>query len=120
MQYIHPLWPILYLPDPLQRNLRHTKLPPILLSAICALAARTYDSHKDKLRGSEPNAAQYNSRSLGTLLFNRARYQLIKSNYEPSLATVQALIFMTLRENGSGRAAQGWQYAGVFLDSYVL
>ena len=108
--FAHSLWPVVY---GRERTSEALSSEPVLFNAACAIAARTLEGLPEDTPGEDP--VRYSGRSLGTLYHNRARFHLVQSNNESSIPVLQGLIFMTLREMGTGRSAQGWQYSGMSL-----
>ncbi|PWN47983.1 hypothetical protein IE53DRAFT_371002 [Violaceomyces palustris] len=60
--------------------------------------------------GGQGGTKSLTASKLSNIFFVRAKYYLLKSNNEPSLEAIQALVYMSLRESGSGRAYQAASY----------
>ncbi|KAJ1022539.1 hypothetical protein NDA16_003528 [Ustilago loliicola] len=112
---------------------------PMLHNAACALAAVAWDSGEFGVSEEDTEATQsdwvertasdltfsssghsqlgdgtslrrLSAADLGDIFLARAKYYLVKTNNEPSLETIQSLLFMALREGGNGRASQASAY----------
>lgn len=137
---VHTIWPALYKPALCLTgfNVIDPEKHPMLHNAACALAAVAWDSGEVSAFEEDTEATQsdwvertasdlsfsqgpgqlgdgtslrrLSSADLGDIFLARAKYYLVKTNNEPSLETIQSLLFMALREGGNGRASQASAY----------
>ncbi|PWN53130.1 hypothetical protein IE53DRAFT_211192 [Violaceomyces palustris] len=129
--FIHPHWPIIYLPSiPSLRVLEARE--PILFYALIGVAAATLDvSHDDlPLMGASPTGyallsewygvggPQHESStwSPGEISFHyieKARTGLLSEGFEQRLPIIQASILISVWDLGAGRTSSSWHFAGV-------
>ncbi|SOV02378.1 related to nitrogen assimilation transcription factor [Ustilago sp. UG-2017a] len=137
---VQTIWPALYKPALCLSNFNviDPEKHPMLHNAACALAAVAWDSGEFGVSEEDTEATQsdwvertasdlifssapaqlgdgtslrrLSAADLGDIFLARAKYYLVKSNNEPSLETIQSLLFMALREGGNGRASQASAY----------
>lgn len=137
---VQTIWPALYKPALCLTgfDIIDPKRHPMLHNAACALAAVAWDSGEFGVLEEDVEATQsdlvertasdlsfshgpaqladgtslgrLSAADLGDIFLARAKYYLIKTNNEPSLETIQSLLFMALREGGNGRASQASAY----------
>lgn len=137
---VETIWPALYKPALCLTgyNVIDPKKHPMLHNAACALAAVAWDSGEYGVSENDTEATQsdwvertasdlsfsqgpgqlgdgtslkrLSAADLGDIFLARAKYYLVKTNNEPSLETIQSLLFMALREGGNGRASQASAY----------
>ncbi|CDR87356.1 related to nitrogen assimilation transcription factor [Sporisorium scitamineum] len=137
---VQTIWPALYKPalSLTGFNIIDPEKSPMLHNAACALAAVAWDSGEFGVSEEDTEATQsdwvertasdlsfsqgpeqlgngtslrrLSAADLGDIFLARAKYYLIKTNNEPSLETIQSLLFMALREGGNGRASQASAY----------
>ncbi|SJX63804.1 related to nitrogen assimilation transcription factor [Sporisorium reilianum f. sp. reilianum] len=137
---VQTIWPALYKPalNLTGFNVIDPDKSPMLHNAACALAAVAWDSGEFGVSDEDAEATQsdlvertasdlsfsqgpdhlgdgtslrrLSAADLGDVFLARAKYYLIKTNNEPSLETIQSLMFMALREGGNGRASQASAY----------
>jgi hypothetical protein len=97
-QSLHILWPLLYCPKPEERTPAHFAKYPILYNAICAVVVRMLPPDALKSAGH----TNLTSDALGQHFFNRARYHLMRSNFDSDIHTVQAAVVRCVRDAGVG------------------
>lgn len=137
---VETIWPALYKPALCLTgfNVIDSEKHPMLHNAACALAAVAWDSGEFGVSEEDTEATQsdwvertasdlsfsqgagqlgdgtslrrLSAADLGDIFLARAKYYLVKTNNEPSLETIQSLLFMALREGGNGRASQASAY----------
>uniref|UniRef100_V5F2G5 Xylanolytic transcriptional activator regulatory domain-containing protein n=2 Tax=Kalmanozyma brasiliensis (strain GHG001) TaxID=1365824 RepID=V5F2G5_KALBG len=137
---VETIWPALYKPALCLTgyNVIDPEKHPMLHNAACALAAVAWDSGEFAVSEGDTEATQsdlvertvsdlsfsqgpgqlgdgtslrrFSAMDLGDIFLARAKYYLVKTNNEPSLETIQSLLFMALREGGNGRASQASAY----------
>ncbi|GAC93735.1 potential fungal zinc cluster transcription factor [Pseudozyma hubeiensis SY62] len=137
---VETIWPALYKPALCLTgfDVIDPEKHPMLHNAACALAAVAWDSGDFGVSVEDTEATQsdwvertvsdlsfssgsaqlgdgtslrrLNAADLGDIFLARAKYYLVKTNNEPSLETIQSLLFMALREGGNGRASQASAY----------
>ena len=137
---VQTIWPALYKPalSLTGFNVIDPEKSPMLHNAACALAAVAWDSGEfgvseedteatqsdwvertasdlsfsqgPDLLGNGTSLRRLSAADLGDIFLARAKYYLVKTNNEPSLETIQSLMFMALREGGNGRASQASAY----------
>lgn len=137
---VQTIWPALYKPALCLTgfNVIDPEKHPMLHNAACALAAVAWDSGEFGVSEEDTEATQsdwvertasdltfssghgqlgdgtslrrLSAADLGDIFLARAKYYLVKTNNEPSLETIQSLLFMALREGGNGRASQASAY----------
>ncbi|SNX86019.1 related to nitrogen assimilation transcription factor [Melanopsichium pennsylvanicum] len=137
---VQTVWPALYKPALCLTgfNVIDSEKHPMLHNAACALAAVAWDSGEFGMSEEDTEATQsdlvertasdlsysqvpgqlgdgtslrrLSAVDLGDIFLARAKYYLVKTNNEPSLETIQSLLFMALREGGNGRASQASAY----------
>lgn len=85
---------------------------PLLYNAVMALATKIWDSERD---GQLPPISDANGplsvEKLTDLYALRTRYWLLRADNESSVEAAQAMVIMSLRENGDGRSSSSAQYA---------
>ncbi|KAN0062393.1 hypothetical protein ACQY0O_005275 [Thecaphora frezii] len=126
--FIHPHWPIIYLPSIASlQSLRTTK--PVLFEAILAVSSTTFDNNADtspdpvpeseleSLLGSQAEASSvkqsWKSGELSRHFVDRVKTRILDGNFERSIATIQAAILISVVEMGCGHNSSSWQFSGI-------
>ncbi|ORZ15693.1 fungal-specific transcription factor domain-domain-containing protein, partial [Absidia repens] len=107
LEHFYPVLPMFYkrqlsssLDDPAE------PISPLLLNAIYAVASRICDDVETR---SDP-ASQETS---GEIFFERAKC-LLDSHYDiPRISTVQALLLLSIHQQGTMKSARAWLYSGM-------
>ncbi|KAL1408012.1 hypothetical protein Q8F55_004809 [Vanrija albida] len=113
--FIHPHWPVIYLPA--LRSLRALETQaPILFDAILAISS----ANSDLTQSPAPVAlGERISRgplsSLSETILESVRHRILASLYSnrSDLATVQALVIVSLQDLGYGRTSLAYQMGGI-------
>ncbi|TXT13246.1 hypothetical protein VHUM_00613 [Vanrija humicola] len=113
--FIHPHWPVIYLPA--LRSLRALETQaPILFDAILAISA----ANSDLTQSPAPVAlgeriTRGPLSSLSETILESVRHRILASLYSnrSDLATVQALLIVSLQDLGYGRTSLAYQMGGI-------
>ena len=106
------------------RDLHEKQVDPILVDAICALAARfsTHDSllaiaiaeaEEKGIAGSEPDHQEPTASAYGEAFARRAKSAIVDTFACPSVAIVQAALLLANSEFGSARDSGLWMFLGL-------
>ncbi|MCO5566122.1 hypothetical protein L7F22_019798 [Adiantum nelumboides] len=83
---------------------------PFLLNSICSLAALVWASANEGGSLDSGSETMLSARQLSTIFAVRAHYYHISAILNPTIESVAALAFLSLRETGAGRPSQAAHY----------
>lgn len=110
--FIHPHWPIIYLPA--LRDLHDLETQePILFDAILSVAATTYDQAVDKGFRSSHQVPLFDSLNTSNELMESAKKRIWQSKLEPRISTIHALMLLSVIDLGAGRSSEAYQLGGI-------
>ncbi|EPQ25811.1 uncharacterized protein PFL1_06678 [Pseudozyma flocculosa PF-1] len=127
--FIHPHWPIIYLPSINSLHSLRTE-KPVLFEAILAVASATFDSNADTsdpdlvatsqfdlFLGCPAEAAAvkqaWTSGHLCRHFVNRVKQRILDGRFEKDIATIQASILLSVVEMGLGNNSSAWHLSGI-------
>lgn len=127
--FVHPHWPILYLPSVTSLNsLKRSR--PIVFEAILAVASNTFDAYSDSAsedgqqasnpvlellyaqspQGSEP---AWKSNELRDHFVHRVKTRIFEGKFVQDIGTIQAAILISVIELGCGNTSSAFQFGGI-------